>query len=86
MRSKGETAVITGSASGIWYQMATLLAEQAAPCSLLDFLDQKGVEGVWQIQGVGSRALYVHAEVPVPERQWGEWLPRIERVRRNLGR
>jgi NAD(P)-dependent dehydrogenase (short-subunit alcohol dehydrogenase family) len=59
-RLKGKVAVITGGASGIGEGTVRLFVEEGAAVVVADIQDARGSELVKEL---GSRAVYVHADV-----------------------
>ncbi len=60
---EGKIAVITGGASGIGLGTAIRLAEAGADIAILDIQIEKGLEAVYRIEGIGSRAIFVECDV-----------------------
>ena len=67
MRLMDQVALITGGASGIGRETATLFAEQGAAVVVADVTDEAGEQTVKGIQSAGGRATYVHADVSSDE-------------------
>jgi len=63
MRLKDQVALITGGASGIGRESATLFAREGAAVVVADVSDEAGRETVQAIEAEGGRALYVRADV-----------------------
>ena len=63
MRLKDQVALITGGASGIGRESATLFAREGAAVVVADVSDEAGRETVQAIEPEGGRALYVRADV-----------------------
>jgi len=63
MRLKDQVALITGGASGIGRETATLFAGEGAAVVVADVSDEAGRETVQAIEAEGGRATYVHADV-----------------------
>ena len=62
-RLEGKVALITGSANGIGRQTALRFAAEGARVVVADVDDEAGRDVVTQIEDLGGRSLYVHADV-----------------------
>lgn len=63
MRLKDKVALITGAASGIGRQSALLFAREGAALVIVDVNDASGSKVVREIEDLGGRAAYCHADV-----------------------
>lgn len=76
MRLSGQTALITGSGSGIGRAIALRFAAEGAKVVVNDFLEQ-GADTVAQIEAAGGEALFVQADLRA-EQQVQEMAAQIE--------
>ncbi len=63
MRLKDQVALITGGASGIGRETASLFAAEGAAVVVADVTDEAGLQTVQEIEDGGGRATFVHADV-----------------------
>ncbi len=63
MRLKNKVALITGAASGIGYEAATLFAKEGAKVVLVDINEQAGNNVVDEITQSGGEAYFVKADI-----------------------
>ncbi|MBB3131318.1 NAD(P)-dependent dehydrogenase (short-subunit alcohol dehydrogenase family) [Paenibacillus rhizosphaerae] len=66
MRLAGKIALITGSGSGIGKAAALLFAQEGATVIVNDLDAQKGEETVQEIVGMGSKGIFIQADVTDP--------------------
>jgi len=67
MLLKGKIALVTGAGAGIGRAIATVYAREGATVIVSDIDDQAGNGTVAQIERLGGRALYQHADTARPE-------------------
>jgi NAD(P)-dependent dehydrogenase (short-subunit alcohol dehydrogenase family) len=67
MRLSDKVALITGSGSGIGKSSALLFAREGAAVIVNDLDAEKGMETVEDIASAGGRAIFIQADVTVPE-------------------
>jgi len=63
MRLQEKVALITGGGSGIGRETALLFAQEGAAIVVVDVNATGGAETVALVEGLGGKALYVHADV-----------------------
>lgn len=63
MSHTGKVAIITGAGSGLGQAAALKLAEQGASIVVVDLVEKTGLETVKQIEQLGSKAIFVQADV-----------------------
>ncbi len=63
MRLEGKVALITGASQGIGRETAMLFASEGACVVVVDVKDETGSQTAQDIQAVGGKAIYVHADV-----------------------
>ncbi len=63
MRLQEKVALITGGGGGIGRETALLFAQEGAAIVVVDVNDAGGAETATLVEGLGGRAVYVHADV-----------------------
>lgn len=63
MSHAGKVAIITGAGSGLGQAAALKLAEKGASIVVVDLVEETGRETVKQIEKLGSKAIFVQADV-----------------------
>lgn len=63
MSHAGKVAIITGAGSGLGQAAALKLAEKGASIVVVDLVEETGLETVKQIEKLGSKAIFVKADV-----------------------
>ena len=63
MNHTGKVAIITGAGSGLGQAAALKLAEQGASIVVVDLVEETGLETVKKIEQLGSKAIFVQADV-----------------------
>ncbi len=66
MRLEGKVAVVTGGGNGIGRACCQRFAEEGADVVVADLLDDPGAETVANVEGLGRKAVYVHADATSP--------------------
>jgi L-rhamnose 1-dehydrogenase len=67
MRLKDKVAIVTGAARGIGRAIALRLAREGADVAVVDISDAQGMQTARSVEGLGRRAIFVHADVTQPQ-------------------